>query len=101
MITKDNFNILINNHLAWDKRIDSVCKVLDCDIFDADWVEYSNTLFTRVLHILFTDDAVETITWWMYEHTDKDKDAMWDETGKVIPMKTVEDLWNFVKDERK
>lgn len=101
MITKNEFTDLVKRHIAWDKRIDEIQTVLNCDIFDADWVDYTNSLFTKTLKVLFSESAVDTITWWMYEHTNKEEDAMWDNTGKVIPMKTVEDLWNFVKDERK
>lgn len=101
MVTKEEFIDLIKRHCAWEKRIDSVQEILNCNIFEADWVEYANHLFDKALKISFSESAVDTVMWWIYEHTDKEKEAMWDENGKVIPMKTVEDLWNFVKEERK
>jgi len=101
MIGKNDFIQLIQAHQAWEKRIESVEKMLGISsILDVDWIDYSARLFEHTLEILFNEEGVNIITWWLFELEDKSKDCMWDKNGKVIPMKTIEDLWNYVKEER-
>jgi len=101
MIGKNDFIQLIQTYQAWEKKIDSVEKILDIDnAFNIDWIEYSARLFEHTIEILFNNEGVEIINWWLFELEDKSGDCMWDEDGKVIPMKTIEDLWNYVKEER-
>ena len=69
--------------------------------FESDWVEYASVLFDKTLDLLFNEDGVDDIDWWMYEKSGNPELKMWDENGKEIPTDTVEDLWNLVKDNQK
>lgn len=101
MITEVEFTNLITNQLAWEAKVDAVEDAMGCCLYDSDWVSHASRLFETTLGFLFVEDAVDTILWWMYEHTDKEQAAMWDKDGKVIPMVTLHDLWEFIKDSQK
>lgn len=101
VLTEKQFKDLIESHLEWDNRISEISNVLNCDIFDTDWIDYTHRLFYKVCKYFFTPEEYDTIIWWMYEHTDKEEDAMWDENGNVIPMKTIDDLYNYIKNDTK
>ena len=102
MISKEEFIKLISVQKKWDNRLDEVGKILDCSPLDMDWVEYGALLFERVINILFDMEGVDDINWWLYEKPILSSSTrMWDANGNEIPMETVEDLWNVVKNYRK
>lgn len=102
MITKEEFIDLISNYKKWDDRLDEVCKVLNCNPLEMDWVEYGAKLFDTTLSILFEEEGVDDINWWLFEKPALPLGSgMWDEEGNEIPTETVEDLWNIVKNYRK
>ena len=81
------------------------------DIVDTPLYETTGFLLDNIWEAWFNDDGIDTINWWMFEYHDLDEDfdddlnlvqekepGMWDEDGNVIPMDTIEDLWNYVKD---
>lgn len=97
VLTKEEFKDLIVSHINWDKKVDEISDVLGCDFFESNLINYPQELFDKVLKHIFIDEGVDTIYWWMYDYEDKNTEAMWDENGIVIPMKTLDDLWNYVK----
>lgn len=100
MINKEQFIKLINDYQHWLDRMEEVYTVLNSpNLFEADWIEYTNELFSNTIAFLFNEDGADDISWWLFEKSDGI--CMWDETGKAIPTDTVEDLWNIVKDSRK
>lgn len=101
MITKEQFIKLITNHHKHNDRLDAVEDVLGLAIYDCDWVEYGNILFDEVLELLFQEEAVDDISWWLYEKCGRPAYKMYDGNGNEIPTETIEDLWNIVKDNRK
>lgn len=102
MITKEEFVKLISDQKKWDDRLDEVGEVLKCNPLEMDWVEYGAFLFDNVLKILFEEDGVDSINWWLFEKPMLPSGAgVWDENGNEIPTETIEDLWNIVKDLRK
>lgn len=102
MITKEEFIDLILKQQEWSNRIDEVSEALDVPtLFESDWVEYTSILFDKTLNLLFNENGVDDINWWMYEKSGNSELKMWDESGKEIPTDTVEDLWNLVKDNQK
>lgn len=102
MISKEEFIKLISNHQKWDSRIDEVGKILDCSPLEMDWVEYGATLFDIILNILFEEEGVDDINWWLFERPMfPPGPKMWDKDGNEIPTETIEDLWNVVKPYRK
>lgn len=101
MITKEQFIELISEHQSWNKRIDEVGEALNCFIYEADWVEYTSILFDRTIKLLFNEEAVDDISWWMFEKAGRPEMKMWDAEGNEIPTETIEDLWELVKDNQK
>ena len=102
MITKEEFIDLILKQQEWSNRIDEVSEALNVPtLFESDWVEYASFLFDKTLTLLFNEDGIDDIYWWMYEKSGNPELKIWDENGKEIPTDTVEDLWNLVKDNQK
>ena len=102
MITKEEFTDLILKQQEWSNRVDEVSEALNVStLFESDWVEYASVLFDKTLNLLFNEDGVDDIYWWMYEKSGNPKLKMWDQNGRDIPTDTVEDLWNLVKDNQK
>lgn len=64
-------------------------------------VEYGNILFDEVLGLLFQEEGVDDINWWLYEKCGRPDYKMWDKDGNEIPTETLDDLWEIVKDYRK
>lgn len=95
-MNEKKFRKLIETHLEWENNLNKATEILECSIFDSPLIDYSEKLFNYILNIYFTDKEVDVIYWWMYEHKDKNKEAMWDKDGNVIPMKTIQDLWKYV-----
>lgn len=101
MITKEQFIKLITDHRKHNDRLDKVEDVLGLAIYDCDWVEYGNILFDEVLGLLFQEEGVDDINWWLYEKCERPDYKMWDKDGNEIPTETLYDLWEIVKDYRK
>lgn len=101
MITKEEFTKLISDNVTHNKRIYEVESVLKWHVFDWDLVEYGNLLFDLILGILFEKEAVNNISWWVFERRFDPDLKILDKDGKEMPTETIEDLWNIVKDYRK
>lgn len=101
MITKEQFVKLITDNRKHNDRLDEVEDVLGLAIYDCDWVEYGNILFDEVLGLLFQEEGVDDINWWLYEKCERPDYKMWDKDGNEIPTETLDDLWEIVKDYRK
>ena len=101
MITKEQFIKLITDHRKHNDRLDEVEDVLGFAIYDCDWVEYGNILFDEVLGLLFQEEGVDDINWWLYEKCECPDYKMRDKDGNEIPTETLYDLWEIVKDYRK
>ena len=102
MITKEEFIDLILKQQEWYNRIDEVSEALSVPtLLESDWVEYASVLFEKTLDLLFNEDGVDDIDWWMYEKSRNPELKIRDENGEEIPTDTVEDLWNLVKDNQK
>lgn len=101
MITKEQFVKLITDNRKHNDRLDEVEDVLGLAIYDCDWVEYGNILFDEVLGLLFQEEGVDDINWWLYEKCGRPDYKMWDKDGNEIPTETLNDLWEIVKDYRK
>lgn len=91
------FKDLIKNHLEFEDLVDSLSIILN---YDNPIVEYSEDLFNQLLQKDFDKEDIDTIYWWMYELGDKSKPSMWDKDGNVIPMESIEDLWNFINNNK-
>ena len=77
MITKEQFIKLITDHRKHNDRLD------------------------EVIGLLFQEEGVDDINWWLYEKCGRPDYKMWDKDGNEIPTETLDDLWEIVKDYRK
>ena len=115
MITYEKFKEIIVRYIRFSK-CESTLRESNIDIFESPLFETTGYYLDWLWDAYFTENGVDTINWWMFEyHTleeDFDKDGnyigdsnkgpgMWDRDDNVIPMITIEDLWNEVKDLRK
>ena len=101
MITKEQFIKLITDHRKYNDRLDEIEDVLGFTLSGCDWAEYGNILFDEVLELLFQEEGVDDISWWLYEKCGRPDYKMWDKNGNEIPTETLDDLWEIVKDCRK
>lgn len=101
MITKEQFIKLITDNRKHNNQLDKVGNILGYSIYDCDWVEYGNELFDEVLGLLFEEEAVDDINWWLCEKDEHPDYKMWDKNGNEIPTETLHDLWEIVKGFRK
>ena len=115
MITYEKFKEIIVKYIIFSK-CDNTLREVNIDIFESPIFETTSYYLDWLWDAYFTEDGVDTINWWMFEyHTleedfdkngnyigDPDKDpGMWDKNDNVIPMITIKDLWEYVKDDRK
>lgn len=98
MITKSEFFNLIEDFQEWRKDVETVSSALGIkNPYEDVWIGYAAILFDKTIDLLFNEDGVDDIDWWLYEKSGNPELRMWDADGKEIPTDTVEDLWNLVK----
>ena len=114
MITFEKFKEIIVKYIGFHKCEDQLRK-MNIDVFESPLFETTGYYFDWLLEAYFTEDGCDTINWWVFEYHDIEEDfdeqgnyvgdpdkepGMWDKDDNVIPMITIEDLWNEVKDLR-
>ena len=114
MIEFEKFKKVIVKYIEFYKCEDQLRR-MRIEIVDSPLFETPGFLLDWLWEECFTDEGVDTINWYMFEHRDladdfdyrgecliDDEDpVMWDNEKNPIPMRTIEDLWNYVKDFRK
>ena len=115
MITYEKFKEIIVRYITFAK-CESTLRESNIEIFESPLFETTGYYLDWLWEAYFTESGVDTINWWMFEyHTleeDFDKNGnyigdpnkepgMWDKDDNVIPIITIKDLWNEVKDLRK
>ena len=115
MITFEKFKEIIVKYIGFHKCEDQLRK-MNIDVFESPLFETTGYYFDWLWEAYFTEDGCDTINWWMFEYHDLDEDfdlngkyigdpdkepGMWDKDDNIIPMITIEDLWNEVQDQRK
>ena len=115
MITYEKFKEIIVRYIIFSK-CGSALREVNIDIFESPIFETTGYYLDWLWDAYFIESGVDTINWWMFEyHTleedfdekgnyigDPNKDpGMWGKDDNVIPMITIKDLWNDVKDLRK
>ena len=106
MITKEQFISLIAEYLNFEAEISKLDDEHSIDLSDCCLVNFGRDLFNLIIDQSFNEDAVEDITWWLFDRDRKNTNPqMWklkqDGTKEEIPTHTNEDLWNIVKNNRK
>lgn len=113
MITYEKFKDIIVKYINFYKCEDQLRK-MNIEIFDSPIFETTGYYFDWLWEAYFTEDGCDTISWWAFEYHNIEEDfdnngeyigekmepGMWDNEDNVIPMVTIEDLWNEVKDQR-
>ncbi len=94
-INKTTFYKLIKDYIDYNNKIDNITEVLECDIFDTSYMNYPHSLFDTILDILFIEDGVDIIHWWIFEAR-LDPDLKLYDKEIEVPLDTIDDLWNYV-----
>ena len=68
----------------------------DLPLLDTVW-SMQDLIFTST----FTTEGWDWMFWWLFEKGSTPELKAYDENEKEIPLETIDDLWNFVKDYRK
>lgn len=114
MITYETFKEIITKYIAFAKA-DELLRRFSIDIIDSPFFETASRYLDMLFEAYFQEEGCDCISWWMFEYHDLEKEfnesgeyigeekepGMWDENDKVIPMVTIDDLWEYVKDYRK
>ena len=114
MITYEKFREIIVKYINFYKCEDQLRK-MNIDIFESPLFDTTGYFFDWLWESNFTEDGCDTISWWAFEYHDIEEDfdndgnyigekmepGMWDKDENVIPMVTIKDLWEYVKDDRK
>ena len=66
------------------------------DLISSPLIEYGDIMFDRLLKVYFTNEGYDWISWWLYERRFDSRLTASDENGE-IPMDTLDDLWDYVK----
>ena len=114
MITYNEFREIIVKYINFYRCEDQLRK-MNIDIFESPLFDTTGYFYDKIWEAYFTEDGCDTIAWWTFEYHDIEDDfddngnyigdsdkepGMWDKDDNVIPMITIEDLWNEVKDMR-
>ncbi len=114
MIEFKDFKKAIVSYINFDKYVGTLNSV-GINLVDGQSFDTTGTLLDLLWLTNFTEEAVDTINWFLFEYHDLENEfdtngkfiaadnepAMWDSNDEVIPMNTIEDLWNYVKDFQK
>lgn len=95
-ITKDEFFEILREYDAQESVLSTLSSV-GINIFDSTIFEYGIRTFERLIKSYFTKEGADWIFWWLYEKNGDPEMKTWDENHNEIPMETMEDLWNYVK----
>lgn len=96
MIGKEKFIELIEEYNKQNKRIDQIGEFVT-GIYDSPIIDYGWKMFDELKKAYFTEEGVDWIDYFLYENP---KECYYIDDVK-IPLKTIDDLWETVKDYRK
>lgn len=113
MITYEKFKDIIVKYIRFSKVGNQLYK-MGIDITEGPLGDTIGCYFDWLCEAYFNEDGQDTITWWAFEYHDIEDDfdndgnyigedrnpGMWDKNDNIIPMITIEDLWEYVKDDR-
>lgn len=95
MIGKEKFTELIQEYYKQDKRVDKLSELLP-NCYDSPIIEYGWKMFDELKNAYFNEDGVDWIDYFLYENPEK----CYYQDGVKIPLKTIDDLWEVIKDNR-
>ena len=114
MITFEKFKEIITKYIQFSK-VEEQLRKMNIDLVESPLFSTPGYYLDWLWEAYFTEEGCDTISWWMFEYHDLAEDfdnegkyigdemkpGMWDKDDNVIPMVTIEDLWNEVKSERR
>ena len=90
------FNLIKTLEKETDKWTELGLNIVETKLLDTVW-SMQDLIFTSN----FTTEGCDWIFWWLFEKGSTPELKAYDENEKEIPLETIDDLWNFVKDYRK
>ena len=104
MITKDQFIQAVENSKRYNEVYQSdKFAFIDLEALDETFLKYKDRECSALWEALFEEEGCDWINWWIYE-----KNSRWGSSleaknidGSIIPTKTVDDLWELVKEYQK
>lgn len=114
MITYEQFKEIIIKYIHFAKCEDNLRK-MNIDIFESPLFDTVGHYLDWLWEAYFDEYGIDSINWFLFEHRDLAEDfdeygnclideeepAVWDKNDNPIPMRTIEDLWEDVKDHRR
>ena len=114
MITYEQFKEIIVKYIRFRKTEDQLYK-MDIDIFGSSIFDTIGYYLDWLWEAYFDEYGIDSIDWFLFEHrdlvedfdkngnclVDEEEPAVWDKNDNPIPMRTIEDLWEDVKDHRR
>lgn len=114
MITYEQFKEIIIKYIHFAKCEDNLRK-MNIDIFESPLFDTVGYYLDWLWEAYFDEYGIDSINWFLFEHRDLAEDfdeygnclideeepAVWDKNDNPIPMRTIEDLWEDVKDHRR
>lgn len=89
---------LITDYTNWINKVDKISDISECFLFESSLVTYPCSLFDTTLDLLFTEEGVSYIDWWLHEKSFNPDLRILDKEGNEIPSETLEDLWGIIKE---
>lgn len=102
MMTFEKFKEYINTICSFNEYLDSI-DTFGISLYETPIPELFYKMQSEYEQLVFTDEALDWINWWLYEKNSKwdyqiKKFEAYDKDGNVIPSDTIEDLWNIIKE---
>lgn len=96
VIGKEEFSKLLEEHEIQSSRVDLFNKVFP-SAYDSPMIEFGWLMFDKVIEAYFTEEGIDWISYYLYENPKK----CYYVNDVEIPLVTIDDLWETVKDYRK
>lgn len=95
MIGKEKFTELIQAYYKQDERVDKLGELFP-NCYDSPIIEYGWEMFDELKNTYFDEDGVDWIDYFLYENPEK----CYYQDDVKIPLETIDDLWEVIKDNR-
>lgn len=100
LTTKEDFIEITLSYLTCLKDINKLY-YLNVHFEGTSIYKFNHLMYAKYIISNFTDEGVDWINWWVFEKSDDQTLKAYDKDYKEIPMETIDDLWNYVKQYRK
>lgn len=63
---KNTFTDLLSKRIIFDKYLNDLSK-LNVNIYESREMEFADIIFDNILYLLFDENGVDLVIWWLYE----------------------------------